>query len=541
MIRPRLRRVQISRRDALRSTAALSGLTAIGGLGLADAAVAGTARVAAPPLTTSVTLVKDEAAASGWRRVVRAAGDRRIVRSGLGARPHRGRAGRRRSLIAFAQLSDVHIIDAQSPVRLEFGEDVSPSAYRPQELLSGHVADAMVKAINRTRRGPATGRRIDFAIQTGDNSDTAQWNELRWNIDILDGGRTVRIDSGASDRYEGVMDQEVAYYNTAFWHPEGTPEGQTPDLAYQHGFPEVPDLFTHARAPFKPVGLSMPWYAAMGNHDGLVQGNFAINDFQLGKATGTTKLLNKNGSLSRQVTADPRRRLLDRSAWVEEHFTTTGTPRGHGFTTQNRQKNTAYYFFDKGVVRNVVLDTVAPSGQDGAMDDAQLAWLTALLDRSRSQLVVLYSHHPLASFPDKDRAAVIKRTLLRHENVVAWVNGHTHTNQIWAHPRSRDGRVVGGFWEINTASHIDWPQQARLLEIADNRDGTISIFATMLDHVGAIAPDLTSSDPRQLAGLSRLIAANDWQEQDAHREGTPQDRNVELMLPAPKFLRQAKR
>ena len=68
--------------------------------------------------------------------------------------------------------------------------------------------------------------------------------------------------------------------------------------------------------------------------------------------------------------------------------------------------------------------------------------------------------------------------LLRHENVIAWVNGHTHTNNIWAHKRAGGG----GFWEINTASHIDWPQQSRLLEVTNNRDDTLSIFATMVDH-----------------------------------------------------------
>ena len=36
------------------------------------------------------------------------------------------------------------------------------------------------------------------------------------------------------------------------------------------------------------------------------------------------------------------------------------------------------------------------------------------------------------------------------------------------------------FWEVNTASHIDWPQQSRLAEIADNRDGTLSVIVTIV-------------------------------------------------------------
>ena len=48
----------------------------------------------------------------------------------------------------------------------------------------------------------------------------------------------------------------------------------------------------------------------------------------------------------------------------------------------------------------------------------------------------------------------VEALLLEHPQVVAWVNGHTHMNQVWAHQRA-DG--TGGFWEINTASHADFP------------------------------------------------------------------------------------
>lgn len=527
--------MQINRRDLLRSSAAAGGATALSA-GLADAAVAGPA---ARGTTVSATFGKGTAGAGGWRPVVKQAGEKHVVRTGLGASARKGRQKRRKALTAFAQLSDVHIIDAQSPIRTEFAESVSDSAYRPQEMLCGQVADAMVRAINRTKRGPVTGQRLAFAIQTGDNSDTAQYNETRWNIDLLDGGKDVRIDSGDLNRFEGVMDQDAATYSTSFWHPDGAPAGQPADIGAQHGFQPVVGLLDAARAPFRAAGLKMPWFATMGNHDGLVQGNFPITAGVNARAIGTTKNLSANGSVVRQVTADPNRRLLDRSAWVDEHFTTTGTPKGHGFTAENRAKNTAYYYFDKGSVRLVVLDTVAPFGQHGAMDDKQFAWLSKLLRRSTDKYVMLFSHHPLASFEDDAVAAKVRKELLRHPTVIAWVNGHTHTNQIWAHPRKKGGKAVGGFWEINTASHIDWPQQARLIELADNQDGTLSIFTTMLDHAGPAAFNGDLTDPTQLAGLSRLLSANDWQEREFDRRGDRKARNVELVLPAPKLRKRA--
>src|ERR1035437_782135 len=55
------------------------------------------------------------------------------------------------------------------------------------------------------------------------------------------------------------------------------------------------------------------------------------------------------------------------------------------------------------------------------------------------------------------------------KTVLAWVNGHTHVNDI--NPRMGP-TPERSFWEINTASHIDFPQHARLLEVVDNQDST---------------------------------------------------------------------
>jgi hypothetical protein len=128
--------------------------------------------------------------------------------------------------------------------------------------------------------------------------------------------------------------------------------------------------------------------------------------------------------------------------------------------------------------------------------------------------------------------AQVLEVLLAHENVIAWVNGHTHSNEIRPHTRTGGG----GFWEINTASHIDWPQQSRIIEVADNQDGTLSIFTTMLDHGARMKQPAELSGPMRLAALGRLLAANDPQERTEDRRGRRIDRNVELLLPAPAFL-----
>jgi metallophosphoesterase (TIGR03767 family) len=515
--------------------------------------------------------------------VVTAPGEPHVVRTDLGGTPRPDRGRRRKALIAFAQLSDVHVVDAQSPMRVEWvdrydDESSVPAtglfaaAYRPHEMLTGHIADAMVRRLNKVAVGPVTGKPLALAMQTGDNSDNSQLNEVRWNIDVLDGGQ-VRIDSGDLSRWEGVHDGDPAYYDPHYWHPDGTPAGQSDDLARaQRGFPVVPGLLDAARRPFRAQGLKMPWYSAFGNHDGLSQGNFPATTLQLNQvATGSLKLVSPPAGLSpaavanslqdgsyaallaslaltpsvRMVSPDPARRLLAKHEIVEEHFRTTGSPVGHGFTSENRTSGTAYYSFDKGLCRFVVLDTVNPNGYaDGSIDQAQLDWLKALLAASRDRLVMVFSHHTSDTMTNPFVATggdpaprvlgdAVLSELLAHENVIAWVNGHTHRNQLWARPRPGGG----GLWEINTASHVDWPSQSRIIEVADNRDGTLSLFTTIVDHAGPPSSGVGLANAKQLAGLARELAANDWHERSDGRRGAREARNVELVLPAPAFLR----
>jgi len=515
--------------------------------------------------------------------VVTAAGEPHLVRSDLGGVPDPGRQGRRRTVAAFAQISDVHVVDVQSPMRTEpfdrLEDQYAPgdpipnllqAAYRPQDMLSAQIADAMVRQINAIGVGPVSGTPLAFTIQTGDNSDNSQFNEVRWNIDLLDGERIVP-DSGDLTKFEGVSDNNTQYYDPHYWHPEPTPLGKANDIfKTRWGYPTVPGLLDAARRPFTAQGVNMPWYTAFGNHDGLVQGNFPNSSLvALGLvATGNLKLITlppgvseadildllKTGGYAaflaslvltpyvRVVSADTKRRLLTRKQYVEEHFTTTGLPVGHGFTQENRTNGTTYYTFDQGEIRFIVLDTVNPNGYaDGSLDKPQFDWLAAQLAASADKYVVLASHHNLATMNnplvltglDLNQRVLgdeIKALLLQHPQVIAWVNGHSHRNQVWAHART-DGS--GGFWEVNTAAHIDWPMQSRIIEVLDNRDGTLSIFATVIDHSGGASTSAGLGTTTALAALARELSSSDPQERTSGKEGQLSDRNVELILPKP--------
>ncbi len=107
-----------------------------------------------------------------------------------------------------------------------------------------------------------------------------------------------------------------------------------------------------------------------------------------------------------------------------------------------------------------------------------------------------------------------------------------------AHARAPDAAVAGGFFELTTASLIDWPQQARLVEVVDNVDGTLSVLGTIVDTAAPPSYRWPAAGPLALAALSRELAGNDWQARARPtpgvdgRRGAVTDRNVELVLPA---------
>ena len=562
-----------------RFAASVAGLAAV--LALDPAVLGGRLAAAAVPSMASSTLLvtvrqgSEATRTSGtgsYRTLVAGPGEPYVPRLDvLGRAPDAGRAAARRSLLYLGHLSDMHVIDAQSPGRIEpmIVQDHAAwgSAFHPQDPLTVHVTAAMVQSFADLRFSPLTGAPMAAAIVTGDSADMHSALELRWYIDILD-GVPVLPSSGGNTRYNGVQAWPEARWAYRPADPGGDDFGD-------YGFPTLPDLLTQAIArPVHSVGLPVPWYAVYGNHDTLMLGTFDVSSqwraqavggqksFTL-EATATTALAEYAATGSplqrmidalgvqsgwrpglRSVPADAQRRLFEQRDFMAEHFRTTTTPGpvGHGFTQHNLDTGQTWWKADlSDQVRMLGLDTCNQvAGPDGAVPDDQFQWLRTELAAAQAQqrLVLVVSHHNSltlenrAQRPGQDQllhgADEFIDLLLQYPVAVGWLNGHTHLNQILAHRRPGGG----GFWEITTASCIDFPQQQQVLELLDNRDGTMSIFTTVLDHASPIVPG-TSGSLADLASRSRELAANDWAEDPLMRRGSALDRNTELLLPAP--------
>jgi metallophosphoesterase (TIGR03767 family) len=390
------------------------------------------------------------------------------------------------------------------------------------------------------------------------------------------------------DDYRGVPSERFA----GFWDPDEAAAGG-PYAA----FPRYPGLLERAQNAFTAEGLKVPWYIARGNHDGLVQGNApASTDLFRTIATGCLKVFpsaaldpaqfadadeaeafRRIGDPSyiatllaggRSVPPDPDRRILSTTEYKSE----VGAKHGYRYVDaaeKKASKNVATYyaFRPRKGIELISLDTVAEGGgANGNLDNPQYKWLEKTLKKAEkaNRLVIAYGHHTLATMDntrtDEQAGActppkagcdadprkstplhrgtkgtkTVRDLFLKYRNVIAYVAGHTHNNRVDLYRKGKSG-----FWQINTASHADWPQQSRLIEVMDNQDGTLSLFNTVLDQAGPIAAPAPGTaaagfTDAQLGGLSRVLAWNDPQRVTPDERGRKQDRNVELVLRDPR-------
>lgn len=268
--------------------------------------------------------------------------------------------------------------------------------------------------------------------------------------------------------------------------------------------------------------LSSPWFQTMGNHDCLGLGNIP------------PALLENFSDLD----------FLNKQEFIKNHFPTKdhfqsrtalgSQAKGFDFSPvskDNPHEVRGYYAFtavppieggDRGLqpgIRFYVLETSRAAGKAlGHVDADQLRWLKKELEGHPRFLAIVMSHHPIGHIEEGGEALL--NLLLDHPQVIALVCGHDHMHRIQAFSNPRmPGR---GFWQIQTSSLIDYPQQGRILGIYDRGNGTGAIRTFVFNQQAGGQLGKNARASFQLAAQERFNGS-----------GSAQDRNVELLFQMP--------
>ena len=255
----------VTRRSLLLAGAGGLALFALGKGSLAqttDRALAVTASRAVSTRGTTLEQAASAAGSAGYRRLGAGPGFPLMVRQDL-ARAGSTRDTSRTAVASLVQVTDLHIMDAQSPMRFEYMIDIDPTAFRPHEALGTQAAAQLVKRINQLGSGPFGGRAFDCVVSTGDNTDNHETIELDWFLTIMNGGR-ITANTGATSEWEGVQSSgQAIYYNPALG---------VRDQFKDAGYPQIEGYFARVIHPHFSAGLRTPWYSVFGNHDDSING-----------------------------------------------------------------------------------------------------------------------------------------------------------------------------------------------------------------------------------------------------------------------------
>ncbi len=474
-------------------------------------------RLAMPPAINPVTEMGETMYRSaGYHIVDTGPGQAHVTRTDLGGSATTSTD--RRSLAWLAHLSDFQLADDEAPTRLGRTDSAAVSGgLRAQEAYLPRAVSAMNRTLARI---DAAGRGFDAGIVTGDCSDSALANELHWVLDVMNGTPGLETDSGNDDD-------------------------------------PIPGPGNDPKDPFDPVAFPAPWFYVPGNHDVEIVGVTAPGPTQRMEALGTRAAAGTRDYrqwyapiTQGNVPADPARVVLDRDSIVDivRDPASAGAmgPIGHGFRATGTIDTAlgANWSYDviPGVLRVVSIDTSDRTGGSNGMvlQGTIDGWLLPELDRAVSDgvLVMIASHHAmhaidifegqLGSTPvtgaltgDEVEAIVSMRP-----EVIAWLVGHEHDNRVRAvhgpdatHP---------GYWEIMTSAIADWPSQTRTIEIVDNGDGSLSIFATLIDY------DTDDCFERRYRALTQIEWVTGWSDERTH---DAPNHNVELLRSVPASAR----
>jgi metallophosphoesterase (TIGR03768 family) len=248
-----------------------------------------------------------------------------------------------------------------------------------------------------------------------------------------------------------------------------------------------------------------------------------------------------------KVVPDPDRRSLVRTEWIQEFYKTSTRPAGHGFNLVDPGKDkgfACYSFVPKSTVplKVIVLDNTQREDDGsidihghGFLDQERWAWLKKELaaGQASDQLMIIAAHIPIGVDPkysevewwDNPQNAVNLQGLITelqsHPNLLLWMSGHRHLNTVKAFVGPTPEQ---GFWQVETSSLRDFPQQFRTFEINLNNDYSISIVTTNVDP--AVKDGTPAATSRTYAIAAQQICNNVYVYQNPGKRIDPLTQSV---------------
>jgi metallophosphoesterase (TIGR03768 family) len=454
----------------------------------------------------------------------------------------------------FFTISDIHITDKEAPNQLIYIQQADPtfgapvtSIYSPVMMYTTHVLDAAVQTINALHAETP----FDFGISLGDAANSTQYNELRWYIDVLD-GKVITPSSGAhlgaasidyQKPYQAAgLSSGIPWYQTLGNHDHfcigSIPVDADSSLNIRESYISskvwsLGDvLYPNAAAHFPCLYDTTASLKQATYYGGVLDGS---------TATGSIIDAGTVDSFSSQpvVVADKNRRSLMRAECIEEFFNTSSSPAGHGFNLVDQSMGSGfacYSFVPKSEIplKVIVLDDTQ-SETDGShdihghgfLDATRWNWLQAELaaGQANNQLMIIAAHIPIAVAsigsevewweaahdPNTTVANGVTLTdmvtvLQNTPNLLVWLAGHRHLSTVKAFMPPATGGPENGFWQVETSSLRDFPQQFRTFEIYLNSDYTVSIVTTSVDP--AVTEGTPAATSRSYAIAAQQIVQN---------------------------------
>ena len=343
-------------------------------------------------------------------------------------------------LFIFLSISDAHITDKESPCQSIYfsyqGTNGSESAcYSPVMLYTTQVLDAAIRTANAVNRLLP----FDFAISLGDDANGPQYNELRWYIDVMD-GQYITPSSGAhvgatnidyQESFQAAgLDPAIPWYAVLGNH----------DHLWMGGLPVVASQEYFTNTDVLLLGDNLLGYNYMGTIDGSTPYGDVIDvgsvtNFIVGGVTNTP-----------EVVADTNRYSLTISNWMCEFFNTSSKPVGHGFNLANITNSFACYSFEPKTnmpLKVIVLDDTMSIqdyeiGEQATLDTNRFNWLTneLQLGQDQNQLMIIATHEPLEVIETNSPVSLtnVLAALHTYPNLLLWICGHTHQNNITPQP-----------------------------------------------------------------------------------------------------------